>query len=651
MGTVPSPPPIPANQSYRSLSNQPCPSSPLLVPPASAIPLSEPTIPPPPDLTLPTPLLCSPVLSNPLPSSQTFQPSSEPNTVPLPPRSWNSLFKSKPINAGKFVPREIQLEFSGDAIVPPADVVQAGNDMWSEYLVGFFLDTPLPYATVLYYLKRVWKLKGSISVKSDGFLFLFKFTNEEDRIRISEADPVVMRNKLFIVKPWDANIGNNCSSIKTVPVWIKLSNIPLFAWSTLGINWLASRVGKLLCLDISTEKFERISFAKCLVEVNPNQELPDSFTVQLQNGSVQVVNVTYLWKPQICTVCKEFGHQMSNCKHVENGKNVEKEMMAEKQKKENDGRNIMKKGQNSDKQSNIKQVWQKVIKNKSNSNNSCVNNEEVDLMNQGAKQKSSEDSTGIRSSVIGKDYANQGAVHVTTDTTSNMCTLQHTVMEEQDLSDVQEKEDGKNFEQLKNAEQQSKTTEKTDVHVCAISTSNTFALLQAEVENQETYEVQETEEGEITEQIKCAELHTVLTERTNNSDNPVTSELQEQLEPKENQAPNMKAKKTRESNKQYNTELALVSVSSGITTTEFDNLWSNSFETLIKQIVTTKQNELSPPSSPSHYQFSIPIPGWPTSKQFPDSPTLPPTPPAKRKMQTRSSSLSEQRRKIPPSSQ
>jgi hypothetical protein len=100
-----------------------------------------------------------------------------------------------------------------------------------------------------------------------------------------------MRNKLFIIKQQDPEINNVCGSIKAVPIWVHLTNIPIFAWSPLGINWLANRLGKLVCMDEMTEKQDRLKFAKCLMEISSKHDLIKSFAVQIYDGSTQTVYV------------------------------------------------------------------------------------------------------------------------------------------------------------------------------------------------------------------------------------------------------------------------------------------------------------------------------------------------------------------------
>lgn len=53
-------------------------------------------------------------------------------------------------------------------------------------------------------------------------------------------------------------------------------------------------------MDQSTDRLERITYAKCLVEVKPDRQLVDNFLVKLIDGSDQLIAASYLWKPEVC---------------------------------------------------------------------------------------------------------------------------------------------------------------------------------------------------------------------------------------------------------------------------------------------------------------------------------------------------------------
>ncbi|GJV50025.1 zinc knuckle CX2CX4HX4C containing protein [Tanacetum coccineum] len=108
-----------------------------------------------------------------------------------------------------------------------------------------------------------------------------------------------------------------------IPLWIKMCNVPLEAWTTKGISALASRVGKPMVMDSVTASMckmgiGRIGFARVLVEVSSNKALPDEIDVVYKNGLKEeicrkLVKVVYDWKPLVCSKCCVFGHSIVKC--------------------------------------------------------------------------------------------------------------------------------------------------------------------------------------------------------------------------------------------------------------------------------------------------------------------------------------------------
>lgn len=220
-----------------------------------------------------------------------------------------SLFRSLPRNAGQYKPLHFDINKDGSL---PDLVKEAGLKYWNNILIGFFLDGTLSFSIVVSFLKSRWKLIGDFTVRSDGFHFYIQFSNDIDRDKILRSDPIFIRDRMFILTQWDPTIGNPQKLIKRVPVWIQFSNIPLILWTLVGINWLACHVGRLICFDYSTEKMQRFSYAKALVEINPEAELPDSIVLTCLSDR-PTVNLSYFWKPSICVSCNCFGHRTVDC--------------------------------------------------------------------------------------------------------------------------------------------------------------------------------------------------------------------------------------------------------------------------------------------------------------------------------------------------
>ncbi|GJZ07587.1 RNA-directed DNA polymerase, eukaryota, reverse transcriptase zinc-binding domain protein [Tanacetum coccineum] len=99
--------------------------------------------------------------------------------------------------------------------------------------------------------------------------------------------------------------------------------VPLEAWSVDGISALASSLGNPLVMDNMTvdmchNGLGRLDFARVLVEMDAYIEFKKTIEVQYRDNSNKVkgtkmVNVTYDWKPAVCTHCKVFGHNFNGC--------------------------------------------------------------------------------------------------------------------------------------------------------------------------------------------------------------------------------------------------------------------------------------------------------------------------------------------------
>jgi hypothetical protein len=324
----PPPPPIPP---------PPPVSPPPLSPPPPFHPISPP--PPPPNLSSSSQLSSGPAshfLSHtsplkPLPFASSLNPFSssssvigesvQPFNVSEP--KWSSLFKKRPKNAGVYLPRDFKIDKDGKPNQLPEEVKNEGIKFWSDHLVGFFLDGSLSYLTVTNHLKRIWKLKGEVDIKSDNENFYFKFSNEQDKMLILQSDPIFIKGKMFIINLWNPTIGCVKASIRKVPIWVHFYKIPTIAWTLMGINWLACHIGRLICFDENTEKLKRFKYAKALIEIEPNQKLPDFIEIDGLGESGYKVRIEYDWKPSICDFCKVFGHTIDNCMESAMGNSFE----------------------------------------------------------------------------------------------------------------------------------------------------------------------------------------------------------------------------------------------------------------------------------------------------------------------------------------
>lgn len=171
---------------------------------------------------------------------------------------------------------------------------------------------------------RRWKNRGLIEVimNEEGFFF-FKFGCEDDLLEILEEDVCLIEGKPLILQRWYPHIVLSKDVPKTIPLWVKIYNIPLQYWNCNGLSRIGSGVGNILMADGLTEKMcrvasGRLSFAMLLIEVDANKPLPDKLFVHIPHDDFLepmevVLRVDYPWRPSWCPTCSLSGHNVHNC--------------------------------------------------------------------------------------------------------------------------------------------------------------------------------------------------------------------------------------------------------------------------------------------------------------------------------------------------
>ncbi|KAF9595069.1 hypothetical protein IFM89_036528 [Coptis chinensis] len=180
--------------------------------------------------------------------------------------SWSSLFKaSRSDNSAAL--KKVNVNIVDGVATIPSELINKGINEWSNYVVGFFFGRRLPYPLVQDFVQKNWKLKGGYSISTDKDLFYFKFSLVEDMRQFLEADPIYITGKLFVIRQWTPEVEAQKSSIKTLPVWVKLMNLPKQLWTDDGLDYVASLIGNPMCMDQATKLRQRLNFAKFCVEV------------------------------------------------------------------------------------------------------------------------------------------------------------------------------------------------------------------------------------------------------------------------------------------------------------------------------------------------------------------------------------------------
>ncbi|XP_043696797.1 uncharacterized protein LOC122647479 [Telopea speciosissima] len=194
-------------------------------------------------------------------------------------------------------------------------IIKEGLDKWRNTLMGHFIGGRPSFTFARDMLLKQWKISGHVDVNLlDSGFFKFRFSLEEDKIKVLEGGPWYVQRRPMIRRPWSPNVCLERVDLCSVPVWVSLPNLPFHYWSSQALSSIGSFVGQPIVTNKMTRSMERLSYTRLCVEVSAEKELPLSVPVYGDDGFAFNQKVVYDWKPPRCKHFKVFGHFFDNCK-------------------------------------------------------------------------------------------------------------------------------------------------------------------------------------------------------------------------------------------------------------------------------------------------------------------------------------------------
>ncbi|XP_021714866.1 uncharacterized protein LOC110682829 [Chenopodium quinoa] len=187
-------------------------------------------------------------------------------------------------------------------------------DLSGGVIVCHIIGTKLPLSVVSGFARRMWGRYGidKVSLMTNG-VFLVRFRTIEARDRVLGAGPVWFDNKPVIVKQWVAGMDLDAEPVDLVPIWVRLPGLKLKYWGQKTLTKLASMIGNPIKTDKATTTKERLEYARIMIEVKFNVDLPDCIEFLDESGNTIKQALKYEWRPVICKVCGGIGHADAQC--------------------------------------------------------------------------------------------------------------------------------------------------------------------------------------------------------------------------------------------------------------------------------------------------------------------------------------------------
>ncbi|GJV51074.1 zinc knuckle CX2CX4HX4C containing protein [Tanacetum coccineum] len=198
-------------------------------------------------------------------------------------------------------------------ILPLVDEI---SDKFANTSYGYFIGDRLAFPIVEAYIKNAWAKYGlERAIFHNGFFF-FKFLSHEGMVKTIEGGHWFIRCMSIFLNIWTTNTKLKREEITRVPVWVKIHNVPVVAFSEVGLSLIATKLGRPIMLDACTSDMclnPHNSFARVLVELSSKCAVMESIVVAIplpkgEEHYLETLNVEYDWWPPQCSKCKIFDH-------------------------------------------------------------------------------------------------------------------------------------------------------------------------------------------------------------------------------------------------------------------------------------------------------------------------------------------------------
>jgi hypothetical protein len=198
----------------------------------------------------------------------------------------------------------------GEIVVEIEDAdVESEVKFWASSLIMYVLGGDLSMGAVKQFMIRHWNFVKlpDMFYNEEGY-FILRFHSFKDKDAVLMQGPYTIRNMPMLLREWKPDFSLNRDMLRTLPIWVKLPQLPLYLWGARSLSKIGSALGKPLVTDECTAHKLRVSYARMLIEMDVTQCLPHDITIRDSEGNTMKQLVQYEWKPLFCDKCQKIGH-------------------------------------------------------------------------------------------------------------------------------------------------------------------------------------------------------------------------------------------------------------------------------------------------------------------------------------------------------
>ncbi|VFQ97160.1 unnamed protein product [Cuscuta campestris] len=245
--------------------------------------------------------------------------------IPKEKKTFASLFEKNRSEDKGMKLHQVDMAEDEEVFIQPEDVTPM-EELWGPCLVGCFTGR-FPGLAPIQSLVESWKVPCQFVPHHKGWV-IFKFLSNEDRDSVLHMDDHRINNKKLLLNIPQDGFMWNAKSFSTMPVWVKLMDVPMQFWGHNSLSKIASKLGRPLFTDGLTNKvaskltleedpddklaYKKPNFCRVLIHMDLSKPPPSSVKVNFVGGSY-MQHVEYEDLPLYCYHCEKFGHTPFDC--------------------------------------------------------------------------------------------------------------------------------------------------------------------------------------------------------------------------------------------------------------------------------------------------------------------------------------------------
>lgn len=194
------------------------------------------------------------------------------------------------------------------------EVVRAGQ--WP--ILARLYSLRIPNQTGLFDdMRRAWRLRSDMSYKSlRDNMFIVTFSAEGDYDFVMQGGPWIHKGDALLVASFDGITSPSKVPLDTVPVWVRIYDLPLVLMTKARGELYGSKLGRVREVDVEADGCNKHEFFRVRVDLSVSRPLKTKFAIKMSVQGKEVLrrfDLRYERVPHFCFICGFIGHSDKDC--------------------------------------------------------------------------------------------------------------------------------------------------------------------------------------------------------------------------------------------------------------------------------------------------------------------------------------------------